>query len=385
MKTSLTRAHTHVKRIAKDHFIPHEGNNHHPHVLKHRVLFGYGLFAILLKLLAISISLVVPSSNTLASAITKQNIISLTNVARAQQGLEQLTENQTLAAAANAKAVDMLTNQYFAHTSPSGLSPWYWIKKFGYTYLYSGENLAVHFTSAEDIQNGWMLSATHRANILNPRFTETGIGIAMGDFEGAPTTFVVQLFGKPIAKNTAEPTPEPQKPPTTSTVVVNEASLKVTPKKTAYAVRVNIANASSAVVQLGTNSTKLAQKDVQGEWSGDVPYDASTLNPSGETLSLVATDAKGETIQSALAILAPNANTAQTFAFNRTEPNSLKLFGFFTIQNIDDSVRKTYLFLLFFLAAALLINAFARFSRQRISVAAHTLGVIILVSTLLLT
>ena len=48
--------------------------------------------------------------------------------------------------AAQAKADDMATKGYFAHTSPDGKNSWYWFKQAGYTFTYAGENLALDFS-----------------------------------------------------------------------------------------------------------------------------------------------------------------------------------------------------------------------------------------------
>lgn len=196
-----------------DHFIPNERNNHRPHALQHRVLAGYSAFLILLKVLVIVTPIVLPSSSLYSSAITQQNIVELTNQTRDNLGLNKLSSNELLASAAQAKADDMLVNQYFAHTSPDGRTPWSWIAQVGYRYAYAGENLAVHFTSAESLQQGWMASPSHRANIVHPKYQEIGIGIARGKFEGFETTVVVEMFGSPsTVVASAIKTPIPSEP-----------------------------------------------------------------------------------------------------------------------------------------------------------------------------
>lgn len=94
------------------------------------------------------------------------------------------------------KAKDMAENQYFAHTSPTGLTPWYWFTKAGYRFVYAGENLAVNFSESIDVKNAWVASPTHHANLISDKFDEVGIATYQGTYEGQPTTFVVQLFGK---------------------------------------------------------------------------------------------------------------------------------------------------------------------------------------------
>lgn len=111
--------------------------------------------------------------------------------------------NDLLSAAAQLKANDMAAKGYFAHVSPDGKTPWYWIDKVGYSYDYAGENLAVNFIDSADVSNAWMASPTHRANILNPVFKEVGTATAVGTYKGRNAIFVVQLFGTPTGKVTA--------------------------------------------------------------------------------------------------------------------------------------------------------------------------------------
>jgi hypothetical protein len=130
-----------------------------------------------------------------ASSITADKVIDLTNKDRIAQGLEALKENSTLDKAAAEKAADMIKNNYFAHTSPSGLSPWYWFEKNDYDYTYAGENLAVGFTNSEEEETAWMNSPTHRKNILNSNYKEIGVAMMKGEMDGENTTITVQLFG----------------------------------------------------------------------------------------------------------------------------------------------------------------------------------------------
>ncbi len=96
------------------------------------------------------------------------------------------------------KADDMATKGYFAHTSPEGLTPWYWFAQVGYNYTYAGENLAINFNESKDVDTAWLASPTHRANILNSHYTEIGIATAQGMYKGVQATFVVQMFGTPV-------------------------------------------------------------------------------------------------------------------------------------------------------------------------------------------
>ncbi len=132
---------------------------------------------------------------TAYAVVSASALISLANSSRAQSGLGALSENSKLTSAAYSKANDMFQNQYFAHTSPQGKTPWTFIAGAGYDYVYAGENLAIGYTDASELHTAWMNSPSHRDNILNPNFREIGMASVDGVFEGADTTIVVQMFG----------------------------------------------------------------------------------------------------------------------------------------------------------------------------------------------
>ncbi len=142
------------------------------------------------------------------AAVVDSVLVDLTNVDRAAFNLGGLTVNEQLKAAAQAKANDMATKSYFAHTSPEGIDSWHWFKQAGYDFQSAGENLAVDFSDSADVEKAWMNSPTHRDNILNAKYTEIGIATAMGTYQGRPTTFVVTMFGSPRVASAAAPAPQ---------------------------------------------------------------------------------------------------------------------------------------------------------------------------------
>lgn len=149
-----------------------------------------------------------------ASGLNPTDIIALANASRTKAGLATLSENATLATAAKNKANDMIKNDYFAHTSPKGVEPWYWIKDAGYQYKAAGENLAINYTDATEQHEAWMKSETHRANILNARYQEIGVAVVHGKIAGKESTVTVEYFGSPLvaAADTLAPTPAPVVP-----------------------------------------------------------------------------------------------------------------------------------------------------------------------------
>jgi len=129
------------------------------------------------------------------AAVSSGTLVNLANASRAQEGLGDLSQSDKLVSAANAKASDMFANQYFAHTSPQGKTPWDFISAAGYNYVYAGENLAIGYNDSSELHNAWMNSPSHRENILNPNFREIGIAAVEGVYEGGQTTIVVEMFG----------------------------------------------------------------------------------------------------------------------------------------------------------------------------------------------
>jgi hypothetical protein len=164
-----------------------------------------------------------PRSDYIANIITSA-LIDGTNQNRTDRRQGTLTPNSTLEKAAKAKAEDMAAKGYFAHNSPEGLTPWYWLRTAGYDYAYGGENLAINFYDSKDVINAWMNSPAHRANILNNNFTEIGVATAEGYYRGTKAVFIVQYFGRPKAV-AASPTLLPSRqpvPPRTPVQTVRE-------------------------------------------------------------------------------------------------------------------------------------------------------------------
>ncbi len=138
----------------------------------------------------------VPSEGNL----TVNGIILATNKERVQHSDKALTESRKLDASAQVKANDILTRQYFEHTAPDGKTVSDLVVVQGYTYIKIGENLALgDFKSDTDVVTAWMNSPSHRANILDAAFTEIGVGVAHGMYQGHIVYVAVQHFGRPLS------------------------------------------------------------------------------------------------------------------------------------------------------------------------------------------
>lgn len=184
----------------RDHCTPHEGNEYRPHLLRPKSAL---LVAALVLILEVGFLLQASFSGPFQeffALVLPTVLVDQTNDARIAENVNALRVSPILERAAMAKANDMAKKGYFAHTSPEGITPWYWFKDAGYVYSYAGENLAVNFVDSRDVTNAWLESPKHKANIINGKYTEIGIATAEGLYEGRPAVLVVQLFGKPSTK-----------------------------------------------------------------------------------------------------------------------------------------------------------------------------------------
>jgi hypothetical protein len=179
--------------------LPHEANNQRAKIL-HPSSWALLLVGLLIFQSTLSLaSKAFPSILGYAASIPPEEIVRLTNVQRANQGLATLTLNSQLSAAAAQKASDMFAKGYWAHVSPSGIQPWYFITESGYSYRYAGENLARDFTEPATIVDAWMDSPSHKENLLNAKYQDIGIAVVDGTLNGQETTLVVQLFGTKLS------------------------------------------------------------------------------------------------------------------------------------------------------------------------------------------
>ena len=134
-------------------------------------------------------------------------ILCLINRERAEDGESPLRVSQQLEQAAEGHSRELISADYFAHVSPSGLTPVNRVRQTGYIpgpaagYVI-GENLAwgtYDLATPAAIVAAWIASPPHLANILEGQYRETGIGVvpavpaALGD--GNPGATYAQEFG----------------------------------------------------------------------------------------------------------------------------------------------------------------------------------------------
>lgn len=187
-------------------FLPTHQNANIPYSLSRRALISYSAALLVIKVISLLYLAFAPSYYATATDITAATIIDLTNTERVSAGLDTLAPNGTLTQAAVLRANYLLDTGSFSHEGC-----WTFFQQAGYDYWFAGENLAKDFSQAEAIVTAWMSSASHRANILKEQYTEIGVAVVPGLFNGEPTVMVVQLFGKP--KEAATPPAETVLPP----------------------------------------------------------------------------------------------------------------------------------------------------------------------------
>jgi len=171
------------------------------------------------------------SSDWLVSTVLPAVVVDLTNDERVDLAAVPLQRNVLLDQAAQQKAQHMAKNEYFAHFAPDGTTPWSFFKSSGYVYAHAGENLAIHFTDSTEVVEAWMQSPAHRKNIVDPKYTEIGVGTAKGTFDGYDTVYVVQLFGTPAVPSvptTVVSTPIPPTSPVPVPVPVPVLATEIT-------------------------------------------------------------------------------------------------------------------------------------------------------------
>jgi uncharacterized protein YkwD len=114
-------------------------------------------------------------------------LVELTNKSRAEEKLAQLKINPLLCKVARQHTLNMCKHEKMAHVL-DGKSVAQRVTDAGYDYRKVGENLAKAYGDAKapaspptEIHKKWMESKGHRAHILEPKYTEIGINMALSE------------------------------------------------------------------------------------------------------------------------------------------------------------------------------------------------------------
>jgi uncharacterized protein YkwD len=145
-----------------------------------------------------------PPTRQDAAAISRR-VLQLTNTARAQSrrcGLlafaaaPPLNLNATLERAALAYAQELASHGYMDHTGRDGSSPAQRVTRSGYRWRETGENLASGIMTPDEVVAGWLGSPHHCANLMDPAFTEVGVGFGVNARDERGVYWAME-FGRP--------------------------------------------------------------------------------------------------------------------------------------------------------------------------------------------
>ena len=392
MKTKIKHYSKKTKTFLHHSFIPGPHNEFKPKALHKKHLFKYGAFLIFTKMVILSILFIFPASG-LFGEMSSRVILDELNTERIFQGLEPLQFNDKLYVAAGEKANDMVVYNYFDHFSPTGVSPWYWIKKNNYIYTYAGENLAMDFFDSEDLMKGWMNSKTHRENILNKYFKDAAIYVKKGKINNNETILVVLMFGKQkviqapskiVAQiNPVEPLIVPPLP------VQNEPEKKVLGSLDDEDITktINDESVNSAKIALET-AVKESVQEVRSATNNETKELAPTpiiISPAEDAIKTEETEVVGSAKDP---IQSETENKAQML---REKEDSIPMLKqkegiFYNIEKIVFMVgtkipaltKSLYMYFAIFLVAAILLNILISIKKQHVETIAGAIFLIVL-------
>jgi uncharacterized protein YkwD len=176
------------------------------------------------------------ASNSFSSS-SESTLVTLTNRARASHGLRALRVDSKLSAIARSRSKDMIVRDYFSHTiKGTSYNVFHILDQKGYCYRIAGENIGWNNypddSATYAVQNQFMGSPGHRANILNKAWDVIGIGAYKGPTGKKMWTvlFADRCGSTTTTKPAPKPTPKPR--PAATTKPAAKATPKPKPKPT---------------------------------------------------------------------------------------------------------------------------------------------------------
>ena len=145
------------------------------------------------------------SGGNIDLGVKEERTLVLHNETRADHGLEPLCINPVLTRAARSHSREMVEKDYFSHYSDDGEGVGARLRRFGYDWSVCGENLAGGYSDPgepDSVFELWTKSTHHRANILDGRFRQVGVGTYTGIYKGIEeyTMYAVD-FGSQTPEN----------------------------------------------------------------------------------------------------------------------------------------------------------------------------------------
>jgi len=375
-------------RWLKDHVVPHAGNDYRPHLLQKVAMVAMLGLVMVSFALANLHALLWLNIDWLISAVLPAVVVEETNDERADGAIGPLVRNTTLDRAAQLKAEHMAEMGYFAHYAPDGTSPWHWFRSVNYPFVHAGENLAVHFNDSQEVVDAWMDSPTHRANIMNGNYTEIGIGVAEGRFEGHATVFVVQLFGTPAATAAAPVATAPAQPVAVATAPAEpEPTPAATPPPVVAAAERNTDRAAESSAVLGSEETTEAVVDTPDPLPSNLVRSTETVPRPTTTPTTERTAARPATATTPIATAQPtpeqeqfiatttNAVPARTQAVSGTDAPVMGWLGSF-VTSPQSWLQALYTTLGLFVVGVLVLSGTLEWRRQQPVQVAYSVGLL---------
>lgn len=135
-------------------------------------------------------------------------VLELVNAARAEPrrcgwkkfaAAPPLARSALLDRVAGDHAREMASHGRMGHAGNDGSTPAGRATRAGYRWLRIAENVAAGQPTPEDAVASWLASAGHCANLMDPAYTESGIGAAAAAAgeEGPHWLYWAQVFGTP--------------------------------------------------------------------------------------------------------------------------------------------------------------------------------------------
>ena len=176
------------------------------------------------------------SANQFSSA-SEQQLLALTNQARASAGRRTLSWDSALASLARWRSKDMIVRNYFSHDIPGAGKVFDEMTARGYCYKVAGENIGWNTypddVATAQIQQMFMASPGHRSNILATDWDHIGIGAYKGpDGKKMWTVLFADRCGSSPVASKPNPKPKPKPKPTSAAKTQSTPKPKPTARPT---------------------------------------------------------------------------------------------------------------------------------------------------------
>jgi uncharacterized protein YkwD len=233
--------------------------------------------------LAVPVATLAWSGGTFSST-SEADLVAMTNRARASAGLKALKVDSTLHTVARWRSKDMIDRNYFSHSIPGYGKVWDKLNAIGYCYSVAGENIGWNNypddLATAAIQQAFMGSAGHRANIMGKAWDVIGIGAYKGPTGKKMWTV---LFADKCGSTAPKPTPKPTTRPKPTARPIPKPAPKATPRPTPKPAAAATPQLTPAPTpELGPESTGSLAGDnlIFPEGSGPAASDAAPSEPT---------------------------------------------------------------------------------------------------------